>query len=120
MIYLIEKKIKIIYPKRTIKTGRCLLESGPEKVIPHSKKINLELYKETTEKEWKTNRIKPEKRKACEDNTLAYDLTNVKPKAERTQKRKIVSPGKNKIERKGKKILIDKNKENPRNTMAFH
>jgi hypothetical protein len=48
--------------------------------------------------------MKPEKRKACEDNTLAYDLTNVKPKAERAQKRKIVSPGKNKIERRGKKL----------------
>ena len=33
--------------------------------------------------------MKPEKRKACEDNTLAYDLTNVKPKIEKTQKRII-------------------------------
>ena len=64
--------------------------------------------------------MKPEKRKACEDNTLAYDLTNVKPKAERAQKRKIVSPGKNKIERRGKKIITDRNKEKTRNTMAFH
>ena len=51
---------------------------------------------------------------------MAYDLTNFKPKPERPKKRKIVSPGKNRIERKGKKILGDKNKENPKNTMAFH
>ena len=64
--------------------------------------------------------MRPVIRKVCEDNTLAFDLTNEIPKKERTQKRRIPSPGKNRIERKGKKILVDKNKENPRNTLAFH
>ena len=82
--------------------------------------MNVELYKETTEKEWKNYRIRPDKRKEEEDNTLAYDLTNQKPKIERAHKRRIASPGKNKIERGGKKILVDKMKENPRNTLAYH
>ena len=64
--------------------------------------------------------MKPEKRKADADNTLAYDLSKVQPKIERNQKRRIESPGKNKIERKGKKILVEKIKEDPRNTLAFH
>ena len=64
--------------------------------------------------------MKPEKRKACEDNTLAYDLTNEKKKKKKTQKRIIKFPNKNKIERKGKKILVEKIKENPRNTLAYH
>ena len=118
IFHIKEDKNKL--PKRTIKTGRCFLESEPEKEKPPSKKIIIELYKETTQDEWKTNRIKPEKRKACEDNTLAYDLTNAKPKIERAKKRRIVSPGKNIKERRGKKIYPDKLKEHPRNTLAYH
>ena len=114
------KEDKNKQPKKTIRTGKCFLESGPEKKLNSFRKMNVEFYKETFEKEWKTNRIKPEKRKADEDNTLAYDLTNEKPKIEKAHKRRIPSPGKNKIERKGKKILPDKIKENPRNTLAYH
>ena len=118
IFHLKEEKNK--KPQKTVKTNRCFLESGQEKEKPNSKRINVELYKETNEKEWNVKRMKPEKRKACEDNTLAYDLTNEKPKIEKTQKRIIKFPNKNKIERKGKKILVEKIKENPRNTLAYH
>ena len=64
--------------------------------------------------------MKPEIRKPCEDNTLVYDLTKEKPKIERMHKRKIVSPGKNVKEEKGKKILVDKIKPSERNTLAYH
>ena len=94
------------------------MESSEKETKP-SKKIIIELYKETTQGEWNTNRMKPEIRKACEDNTLAYDLTNAKPKIERAMKRRIVSPGKNIKERRGKKIYPDKLKEHPRNTLAY-
>ena len=64
--------------------------------------------------------MKPEKRKPCEDNTLVYDLTKEKPKIERMQKRKLVSPGKKVKVEKGKKILVDKIKPSERNTLAYH
>ena len=64
--------------------------------------------------------MRPIIRKPCADNTLVYDLTKEKPKIERTQKRKIVSPGKNVKEKKRKKILPEKIKEHPRNTLAYH
>ena len=64
--------------------------------------------------------MRPIIRKPCADNTLVYDLTKEKPKIERTQKRKIVSTGKNVKEKKGKKILPEKIKEHPRNTLAYH
>ena len=113
-----EEKNKV--EKKTVKRGRCLIESDPEKEKRPSKIYKLVLYKETEEKEWKNRRIKPEKKKADKDNTLAYDLSKEPQKVEKTQKRKIVSPGKNKIERKGKKILVEKLKEDTRNTLAFH
>ena len=106
-------------PLKNIKTGRCFLESGPEKEKRPLKTIKVELYKETTQKDWVVSRMHPEKRKCDEDNTLAYDLTKEKPKIERKQKRKIASPkGKNVIQ--GKKIMPDKIKEHPRNTLAYH
>jgi len=112
-----EEKNKI--PKKTVKTGRCFVESGPEKEKRPAKTINLGLFKQTYEKEWKNYRIRPDKRKCCEDNTLAYDLTNLKPKIQRPQRRKIESP-KMKTQKKGKKILVEKLKEHPRNTLAYH
>ena len=107
-------------PKKTVKTGRFHLESEPEKEKRPSKIIRIDLMKETTQKDWITSRMKSEKGKPCSDNTLAYDLTNAPPKIEKTQKRKIISPGKNKIERKGKKIMPEKIRESERNTLAFH
>ena len=44
-----EEKNKI--PKKTVKTGRCFLESGPEKEKRPAKTINLGLFKQTYEKE---------------------------------------------------------------------
>ena len=79
----------------------------------------MDLMKETTEKEWNVKRMKPEKRKASCDNTLAFDLSKEPPKIERAQKRRIYPPDKNKSERKGRKIFPQKNQENPRNTLAF-
>ena len=64
--------------------------------------------------------MRPQIRKPCEDNTLVYDLSKERPKIERKQKRKIVTPGKNVKEKSGKKILPDKIKEHPRNTLAYH
>ena len=107
-------------PKRTIKTGKFGLESGPEKQKRPSKIIRTDKIKETTQRDWIVYRIKPEKRRASCDNTLAYDLSNIRPKIEKTQKRRISSPGKNRIEKKGKKILVEKIKESERNTLAFH
>ena len=64
--------------------------------------------------------MRPQIRKPCEDNTLVYDLSKERPKIERKQKRKIVTPGKNVKEKREKKILPDKIKEHPRNTLAYH
>ena len=109
-----------IKPQKSFKTGRCFIESGPEKEKRPAKNFIVELYKETTQKDWIVTRMKPEKRKPCEDNTLVYDLTKEKPKIERMQKRKLVSPGKNVKVEKGKKILVDKIKPSERNTLAYH
>ena len=56
-----EEKNKV--EKKTVKRGRCLIESDPEKEKRPSKIYKLVLYKETEEKEWKNRRIKPEKKK---------------------------------------------------------
>ncbi len=106
-------------PLKNIKTGRCFLESGPEKERRPLKAVKVELYKETTQKDWIVTRMKPDIRKCDEDNTLAYDLTKEKPKIERNKKRRIASPKAKNVVR-GKKILVDKIRENPRNTLAFH
>ena len=107
-------------PKKPIRTGRCFIESGPEKEKKPPKTFIVELYKETTQKEWNVNRMRPQIRKPCEDNTLIYDLSKEKPKIERTQKRKLVSPGKNvKVEKK-RIIHIDRIKPSERNTLAYH
>ena len=64
--------------------------------------------------------MKPIIRKEDSDNTLAYDLTKQPPKFEKTQKRIIRDPYKIEIERKGKKIIPDRIKEDPGNTLAYH
>ena len=107
-------------PTRNIKTGRCFIESGPEKDKKPPKNFLGTEYRETTQKDWIVARMRPQIRKPCEDNTLVYDLSKERPKIERTQKRKIVTPGKNVKEKRGKKILPDKIKEHPRNTLAYH
>ncbi len=109
-------------PKKSVRTGKCLYESGkqPEKEIRPQKKINRTLLKETTQKEWNVKRMRPEKRKADSNNTLAYDLSNQPVKFEKTQKRMIKEPYSQHFGKKGKKIMIEKSREDPGNTLAYH
>jgi hypothetical protein len=76
--------------------------------------------KETTQKDWDTRRFKPIIRKEDSDNTLAYDLSRRPAKIEKTQKKIIRDPHPPRIERQGKKILHDRIKEDPGNTLAYH
>ena len=110
------------HPKKTIRSGKCFIESGkePEKKLRPNKIFKGEQLKESTQKEWNTNRMRPIIRKEDSDNTLAYDLSRVPPKFEKTQKRKIQEPNPNKITGYGKKILTEKIKEDPGNTLAYH
>ena len=91
-----------------------------EKEKKPNKKYNPQIFNQTFEKEWNTKRIKPEKRKEDPDNPLAYDLTKEPPKVERTHKKMIKDHNPKKSVKQGKKLLKDPNKEDPRNTLAFH
>ena len=110
------------HPKKTIRSGKCFIESGkePEKKLRPNKIFRGEQLKESSQKEWNTNRMRPIIRKEDSDNTLAYDLSRVPPKFEKTQKRKIQEPNPNKRTGYGKKILTEKIKEDPGNTLAYH
>ena len=109
-------------PKKTIKSGKCYIESGkePEKKERPHKIIRGEQLKETFQKDWNTKRMRPIIRKEDSDNTLAYDLTKQPPKLEKTQKKLIKDPYTIQLERKGKKIIPERIKEDPGNTLAYH
>ena len=111
-------------PKKTIRSGKCFIESGkePEKKSRPNKVLKGVQLKESTQKEWNTNRMRPIIRKEDKDNTLAYDLSNQPQKSEKTQKRFIKDPNpKSKfLAGKGKKIMAEKIKEDPGNTLAYH
>ena len=80
--------------KKTVRSGRCFIESNKEpqkESRPHKVFIGEQL-KQTIQKDWNTNRMRPDIRKEDSDNTLAYDLTKQPPKVEKTQKRMIKDP----------------------------
>ena len=64
--------------------------------------------------------MRPIIRKEDSENTLAYDLTKQPPKLEKTQKKMIKDPYTIQLERKGKKIITERIKEDPGNTLAYH
>ena len=66
--------------------------------------------------------MRPIIRKEDKDNTLAYDLSKQPPKLEKTQKRFIKDPNPKKkfLAGNGKKIMAEKIKEDPGNTLAYH
>ena len=111
-------------PKKTIRSGKCFIESGkePEKKIRPNKILKGEQLKESTQKEWNTKRMRPIIRKEDPDNTLAYDLIRLPPKLEKAQKRPIKEPNPQKklFTGYGKKIMAEKIKEDPGNTLAYH
>ena len=76
--------------------------------------------KETTQKDVRTKRFMPEKRKEDKENTLAYDLSNSKPQIERPQKRIFPNKKKEEEKGKGKRILVERLKEDPGNTLAYY
>ena len=110
------------HPKKTIRSGKCFIESGkePEKKLRPNKIFRGEQLKESSQKEWNTNRMRPIIRKEDSDNTLAYDLTKQPPKVEKTQKRMIKDPYPKQSVKHGKKILAERLKEDPGNTLAYH
>ena len=110
------------HPKKTVRTGRCFIESGkqPEEIKRPNKIYKRKELIETTQKDWNTNRMRPIIRKEDSDNTLAYDLTQQPNKIEKTQKKMIKNPHQKEFVKQGKKILPEKNKEDPRNTLAYH
>ena len=112
-----DSNIKI---KKTIRTDKCLKESEKEEEKRPSKKFHSELYAETEQKNWNTNRMKPDRRKEDPDNTLAYDLSNQPVKFCKTEKKIIKDPYPKKIIRQGKKIMSEKIKEDPGNVLAYH
>ena len=96
------------------------MESGIEPEKRPNKIIRGEQLKESKQKEWNTNRMRPGIRKEDSDNTLAFDFTRKPPKFEKTQKRKIQEPLPKQNVRQGKKILTERIKEDPGNTLAYH
>ena len=107
-------------PKKTIRSGKCFLESGKEPEKRPNKIIRGEQLKETTQKDWNTNRMRPGIRKEDSDNTLAFDLSRLPPRFIKTQKRKIQEPLPKKSVRQGKRIMTERIKEDPGNTLAYH
>ncbi len=108
--------------KKTVRSGRCFIESNKEpqkESRPHKIFIGEQL-KQTIQKDWNTNRMRPDIRKEDSDNTLAYDLTKQPPKVEKTQKRMIKDPYPKQSVKQGKKILAERLKEDPGNTLAYH
>ena len=108
--------------KKTVRSGKCFIESNkePQKEVRPHKIFKGEQLKTTIQKEWNINRMRPDIRKEDADNTLAYDLSRQPPKGERTQKRMIKDPHAKQNVRQGKKILHDRMKEDPGNTLAYH
>ena len=96
--------------KKTIKTAKYLMESEKEEDKKPSKQFHSELYAETEQKNWNTNRMRPEKRKEDPNNTLAFDLTNQPIKFLKTEKKIIKDPHPKKDIKNGKKFF--KNKKN--------
>ena len=76
--------------------------------------------KETMQKDWNTNRMRPIIRKEDSENTLAYDLSKCPAKKEKTQKRMIKEPLPKQSGRQGKTIITERIKEDPGNTLAYH
>ena len=94
--------------KKTIKTAKYLMESEKEEDKKPSKQFHSELYAETEQKNWNTNRMRPEKRKEDPNNTLAFDLTNQPIKFLKTEKKIIKDPHPKKDIKNGKKIFKKK------------
>ena len=61
-----------------------------------------------------------EKIKEDKENTLAYDLSNSKPQLEKSQKRIFPNKNKEEVKGKGQRILANRLKEDPGNTLAYH
>ena len=110
------------HPKKTVRSARYLIESGqePEKKLRPNKVFKGEQLKETIQKDWNTNRMRPIIRKEDSENTLAYDLSKCPAKKEKTQKRKIKEPLPKESGRQGKTIITERIKEDPGNTLAYH
>ena len=96
------------------------MESGKEPEKRPNKIIKGEQLKESRQKDWNTNRMRPEIRKEDSDNTLAFDLSRQPCKFERTQKRKIQEPLPKQSIRQGKRIMAERIKEDPGNTLVYH
>ena len=108
--------------KKTVRSGKCFIESNkePQKEPRPHKIFRGEQLKQSIQKDWNTNRMRPDIRKEDSDNTLAYDLSRQPPKLERTQKRMIKDPNPKQEVKQGKKLFHDKLKEDPGNTLAYH
>ena len=119
-IFFLKNETQIQTKKKPVK--RDLYSESNYQGKPEKKTktyLNIQA-RETTQKDVKTKRFMPEKRREDKENTLAYDLSGSKPQLEKPQKRLFPNTNREKAERKGKKILTEKIKEDPGNTLAYH